>query len=336
MHAIAPGKVILSGEHAAVYGAPALAVATDCHIHTRFIPGRSDRLRFSGDLLDYSYALTELAGLAQVLNQRFEAFLAGRLPVDQLLDRPDQLLAYVMSQVSSDTGCLLPGGTLDVRSNLPTGAGMGSSAAAIAATLLLVERLTGAAYGAAERFAIVRYCERLQHGRGSAIDAAAVSFGGLVKVAGESLEHPQLSLGRGWYRVATGMPRVSTGQCVQHVRERFGHSAIWQQFAAVTESFQQALGGQADMHDVIRENHRLLQQIEVVPESVAAFVSAVERLGASAKISGAGAVTGEAGGLLLLYAPDFDPVQLSALCQRVGYTCDSLEEDPYGARYLDN
>ncbi len=330
MQAIAPGKVILSGEHAVVYGAPALAVATRCHIHARFTPHSADAVSLSGSLLDSAYSLSSLGPLKAQLDQRFDAFSADTLAIDAVLDSPDQLIAYVLA---SQQFCC--SGELRLHSELPTGAGMGSSAAAIAVTLVMADALMqqqgGQPLSAEQRFTLIRYCERLQHGRGSAIDAAAVTFGGLVRVESDQVTALDCGLGEGWYRVNTGTPSISTGHCVQQVRSKFAQSAIWADFHQVTDRLQAALGQPDLVHAAVRHNHRLLQRIGVVPTAVAGFIEAAERLGASAKISGAGAVAGDCGGQVLLYAPGLD---VSPLCTAFNYPYFPLQEDPQGARRI--
>jgi len=330
MHAIAPGKVILSGEHAVVYGAPALAVAAECHIHAHFTPHSADAVSLSGSLLDSQYSLSELDVLKAQLDSRFDAFSAGTLAVDSLLESPDQLIAYVLASQQ-----LCVGGRLRVESDLPTGAGMGSSAAAISAVLIVANTLMQqhgvAPLNPEQRFSLTRYCERLQHGRGSAIDAAAVTFGGLVRVESDQATPLGSVLGEGWYRVNTGSPSVSTGHCVQQVRSQFAQSSIWAEFRQVTENLQAALGHPDRVHAAVRANHRLLQEIGVVPEPVAQFITAAQHSGASAKISGAGAVAGDCGGQVLLYAPGVD---VSSVCAEFNYPCYPLQEDSQGARLL--
>ena len=61
-----------------------------------------------------------------------------------------------------------------------------------------------------------------------------------------------------------------------------------------------------DPTHVIRENQRLLEQIGVVPQPAKRFVAAVEGLGGAAKISGAGAVRGTKGGVVLAHLTDAD------------------------------
>ena len=329
MHAIAPGKVIISGEHSAVYGAPALAVATRRYIHAHFKPASTAELQLAGDLLDARYSLDSLHQLADLLDQRFNRFLQGELSVSSLLDSPDQLIAYVLSHQS-----LSLTGELSITSELPTGAGMGSSAAAIAATLLLVEQLSDISLTDEQRFETVRHCERLQHGRGSAIDAAAVIFGGLVRVQAGKAEAAVQTLGEGWFQLNSGIPVVSTGECVQQVRKQFADSDIWDQFAQVTDQLQLALNADTQkLHGLVRQNHRLLLQIGVVPDRVARFINQAEQLDISVKVSGAGAIAGDNAGQLLAYAPDAEPA-LRQLCTDFNYSCDPLLEDSDGARTL--
>lgn len=330
MNAIAPGKVILSGEHSVVYGAPAIAMAVSESIQARFSPNNSQSITIdSGEGKPFVYPLARLPELKQQLDQRYGDFEAGQLPVDKIMDEPQTLLLYALSHFDN-----LPAGTLTTESTLPTGAGMGSSAAAIAATLVLAEQLSGQTLSLQERFSRVRYCERLQHGRGSAIDAAAVTHGGLIQVQNAEVTRLDCHLGEGWYRINSGRPVVSTGECVAAVREAYAESTIWSEFTDITRAIPAALSQSDRLTALLRANHELLQQIGVVPVPVAGFIQQVEKLGGAAKISGAGANRGEQGGLILVYLPDGALADLHTLCNQYNYQISALTEDREGARSI--
>ncbi|MEO0393703.1 MAG: GHMP kinase, partial [Pseudomonadota bacterium] len=246
----APGKVILCGEHAAVYGVPALSMAVDHYTDVWFTPShRSSGLRTAFENLSQGqlYPLDLLKSFKQSLDRRFEQFSRGELTVQKILQRPDDLAVYTLMLLLnhlpvpgvSNTRRLPVPGKLSSRSALPLGAGMGSSAAVIAATFVLYEHLFNHAQSQVERFERVRFCERLQHGNGSAVDAAAVVYGGLNRIEGGALTQLTLAddhgLRRGehWYWVLHGSPESSTGECVAQVRDTHGDDhALWQAFEA--------------------------------------------------------------------------------------------------------
>lgn len=319
----APGKIILSGEHAVVYGAPALAIAVERYTEVWFTPmHRSEGLRTAFDNLSQGqfYPLELLKGFKQGLDRRFDQFMRGDLPVQQILQRPDDLAIYTMASlvnylpmpgVRSGKNPLPVPGKLSSRSDLPLGAGMGSSAAIIAATFVLYEQLLKHPQTDQERFERVRFCERLQHGQGSAVDAAAVVFGGINRVQGDSLSKPELptdhplNAGEGWYWVLQGVPASSTGECVAAVRAKHGDDrALWAAFETCTNAIQSALETGRNPSDLLRENHQLLCRIGVVPAPAQRFIEAAEQAGGAAKICGAGAVRGEHAGIILVHIPD--------------------------------
>ena len=314
----APGKIILSGEHSVVYGAPALCVATTQYTEVWFEPVlRSNGLRTVFEHISQGqfYPLDLLKGFAKELDHRFDQFNAGELPVQKILQRPDDLVIYTMASLLQNlpvpgrsTSHKLPvPGLICSRSNLPLGAGMGSSAAAIAATFLLYEQLLNHSQTLDERFERVRFCERLQHGNGGVIDAAAVVFGGINRAKAGIVSRPNLPEGHnlwqgdGWYWVLHGTPQSSTGECVASVRENHGKDqSLWDAFRACTEALQTQLETSADPTETIKENHRLLQRIGVVPAAAARFIDAVEHHGGAAKICGAGSIRGDHGGIILV------------------------------------
>lgn len=335
MKACAPGKLILSGEHAAVYGAPAFALAVNRYIisHCSLPVARvADAAALRWSLPDlHRHGVIDWAALPQLaarLDQRFQQFEQGGLPVGEILESPEQLLLYAIAQLLPAT---LPTTdlALDVYSQLPAGAGMGSSAAAAASVLSLFAAYFERPLGRTEQFALVRYCERLCHGRGGLIDAATVTHGGLIQVSDGQVEALDFPLGAGWYYVNSGSPVVGTGECVEAVRKRFATASIWQDFAALTRQLIGQIEQQQDPRMTLRDNHRLLMQIGVVPAPVARFIAQLEQLGGAGKISGAGAIRGEGGGALVVYAPDLD---LAALCAAFGYSFLAIEEDSQGAR----
>ena len=132
----------------------------------------------------------------------------------------------------------------------------------------------------------------------------------------------------------TGSPDASTGESVAAVREVHGGSAIWDRFARVTRELERALpgGNPAAVRALIRENHRLLVEIGVVPSRVAEFITAVESSGGAGKISGAGAVRGQAAGMVWVEA-NAPP---RGLCLDYGYRLLELEGETDGVRLVDH
>lgn len=310
-----PGKMILSGEHSVVYAQPALVAAVARYTTVRFQPqARANRLRtvLKGIAKGRDTPLAALHLLREKLDARFEAFMQGELAVKNILQRPDDLMLYTLAHIAGhflptrDVQGRLRGGQLQTQSDLPLGAGMGSSAAIIAATMVLYEHLLAQPQTLAERFARIRFCERLQHGKGSAIDAAAVTYGGVQFLQAQMPQAVDLAL-ENCYWLLTGIPQSSTGECVAAVREQHGNdAALWQAFGDCTLALREALSAQdeAGLRLAMQENQGLLRRIGVVPDASQAVVEAIHASGGAAKISGAGSVRGDYGGMLWVYHPD--------------------------------
>lgn len=332
--ACAPGKIILSGEHAVVYGSPALALAVDRHMRIHYRPDRLPRLSWHTQERTHVLGLDKLASLRRRLDNHFERYLRGELPITRILQKPAELAFYAVDMARVLSGLdVRPQGSLSIDSDIPIGAGMGSSAALIAALL----KLFGHFDDRDELIRQVRHCERLQHGRGSIIDAAAVCSGGLVRVQGEQVESlvlPEQGLGDGFYWLFTGTPASSTGACVDQVRRNFADSPIWGEFRNVTEAFESALMQGESLLEPIRANHRLLTRIGVVPAPLQRLAEQVEQAGGAAKVCGAGAVSGDQGGLMLLLLPSgMTPAQLSL---QPDWHWGVLKEDKQGVRILED
>jgi mevalonate kinase len=272
------------------------------------------------------YPLDLLSQFKLKLDNRFDQFRRGELEVHKILPRPDDLAGYTLAALLQENpagaGTAIPGiaavnhllapGKLGSRSNLPIGAGLGSSAAVVAATTVLFETLLDRPKTLEDRYDRVRFCERLKHGKAGPIDAAAVVRGGLIRAsdaAGIDIpsvpEDHGLLTGTGWYWVLHGAPESSTGECVSAVRAKHGtDTALWDSFAACTGAFLDAISSGTDPDAAIRENQRLLESIGVVPAPAQEFVKSVEALGGAAKICGAGSVRGDGGGVVLVHLED--------------------------------
>ena len=119
---------------------------------------------------------------------------------------------------------------------------------------------------------------------------------------------------------------------MEQVRLRHGNEEIWDDFAAVTREMEQALAANDPdrIREAVRENHRLLQVIGVVPDKVASFIRAIEALGGAAKICGAGATAGDRAGVVWV-STDADP---SAICRDFGYPVLPVRGEPLGVRLV--
>uniref|UniRef100_A0A8C5LLR4 Mevalonate kinase n=1 Tax=Leptobrachium leishanense TaxID=445787 RepID=A0A8C5LLR4_9ANUR len=206
----APGKVILHGEHAVVYGKVALAVSLNLRTYLRIRPCSNNTVqvnlpnigaKLSWDISELQTLLPHFqANLTQeptsptpdhlAILKKFAGFAEGSIDTQSLA-----VLAFLYLYLSI-CGKDLPSLDMTVWSQLPTGAGLGSSAAysVTVATALLTfcSRISDPRKEKAEMLRwmkdeldlINRWAfqgEKVIHGNPSGVDNAVATWGGLLR-----------------------------------------------------------------------------------------------------------------------------------------------------------
>ncbi len=331
MRAIAPGKLILSGEHSVVYGQPALAMAINRYAEAFITPGKRKHIALDLNNLKYRgiYTLQTLRRLKNRLIRDYDLFLQGKYSIRDVLKKPIELSQFVLSyftevlNLQTNTGF-----KLKTHSTIPIGCGMGSSAATILSILYAIGRYLNLDLKNEQYYQYGLQAENLQHGYSSGFDLKISLYGGCQFIQNDTLQQrplPEWPL----YIVNSGTPLSTTGECVSCARSHFENRAeLKADFSAVTVALDRALQKNdfALALAAIAENHRLLTSIDVVPEKVQQFIAAVEQQGMAAKICGGGAIQGDAAGTILLLS-DSDP---SSICNKFAYSCSRIKGEPYG------
>ncbi len=335
MKAIAPGKLILSGEHAVVYDKPAIAMAIDRSAQSVILPADAgDEISFELQDLSQSESFTirALRELKNRLAKNYHLFLEGKMGIRDVLYKPVELFQFAFITILDGLHLKIANGVkIQLHSNIPIGCGMGSSAATVLSVLRGVGHYFRVEFRPEWYHAYSMEAENLQHGHASGVDTYISLHGGCAKFQkgeAQKLPLPRLPM----HLVHTGVPETTTGECVSRVRENFGDSNIWSEFEAVTNAMEKALASNQldDIQSCIRENNRLLADIGVVPGRVQEFISEVESTGSAAKICGAGAVAGDKGGIVMVCSEQA-PKQL---CDKYGYNIVSVRGEPLGARIV--
>jgi mevalonate kinase len=264
--------------------------------------------------------------------QNYHLFLEGELGIRDVLHKPIDLFKYGFITVLDGLHRQLDRGiVIKLKSNLPVGSGMGSSAASVLSELRALGHYLRVDFKPEWYYEFSIEAEKLQHGHPSGVDSYISLYGGCATFENgeaQSIPLPRMQM----YLVETGRPEVTTGECVVQVKEQFEKDMIWNDFEDVTREVESAVRENNDtlMRSLLRENHRLLCRIGVVPEKVQRFVGDVEAAGGAAKVCGAGSVRGENGGVVLVLA-DFMPTTLAST---YGYTISPVRGDPLGTRIV--
>lgn len=338
LKALAPAKLILSGEHAVVYGMPAIAMAVNRYAETSILNHGSPNIFFNFLNLKYAKTVTlsTLLGYKKRIQEQYHAFLEGQCSIREVLKMPFELLQFTVTHLFETLNIPLAQG-VEIRSssNIPMGCGMGSSAAAIMSTLFALSHFYNLNIDPIRFISLGREAENLQHGRSSGLDLQLVMRGGCLKFQEGQIETRELP-SFPMTLVNSGKPETTTGQCVTAAAPYFQkmNSNLTKHFEDVTLGLDTAIACN-DIDAImsgIRENHRLLMQIGVVPEKVQNFIAAVEKVGGAAKICGAGAVAGDAGGIIWLVCPS--KLDISKVLQEYGYIEYKVEGDKLGTRII--
>lgn len=330
----APAKLILSGEHAVVYGYPALAVAINRYteVTIRWTLPLHFSFHFIG--IDFRQKVTfhTLQKLKRKLKDQYQKYCLGHVNIREVLQKPFELSLFTFINVLDHLKSKLPTG-IDIvtDSNIPLGCGMGSSAASVISLIYALTHFLDINFNLEDYLKLGVELENLQHGYSSGLDVNTVYHGGCLRYEKGQFEKrsiPDLLI----QLVQTGQPKSSSGECVSQASSYFKKSHIGEDFSAVTNELDQALQNHS-LHSVkkcIHQNHRLLRTIGVVPNKIDRFIVDIEKLGGAAKICGAGSVHGDNGGAVLVVSDN----PINSLVKQYGYSIMPIQTDNQGTRIV--
>lgn len=272
----APGKVILSGEHAVVYGKPALVCAIDKRLTLTLTESKVTRYT------DTVMPIVE-GTVREFLGQRKETI----------------------------KNC---GYTYSISSAIPMGRGLGSSAAysaTIAAGLL--ELYTGREWSIPEINICAYKIEKYFHKNSSGVDTSTSVMGGLIYYRKEfeflkTISSLAVKIPKHFtdmlVLIDTGKPAESTGDMVQQVGTFFNThpartEALLNETEKITKRFVVSLMKEDNIlfQRSIKENESILEKLGVVSTSTISLIKKLKKNGVG-KVTGGGGRTGSSGFVL--------------------------------------
>jgi hydroxymethylglutaryl-CoA reductase len=308
----APGKIILLGEHAVVYGQPAIAATLDRGIRvvvSRLPAGApGPTLRGTGFGIDVQLARPDPEG-------------EGPEPLRRALHKVVELYGDRVR----DLGFVVEGA-------IPAGSGLGSSAALSVAIIRGVHRFCEEEVSDEQVIADAFELEKVFHGTPSGVDHSVIARGGVQWFRrGDEGEAPYLepvTLKRR-LRLAVGIAgaHAGTAHAVAALRDRARrHPKVYERlYASIGELAQEArscleeghLGSLGELMDV---NQGYLNALGVSTPAIEALCAIARDRGAlGAKLTGAG------GGGAMLALVDDDPEPVVRAFAAAGYGAFSAE-----------
>lgn len=275
--ATAPGKVILFGEHAVVYGQPAIAApVSDVRATARIEEAEGGGVRIVAPDMGQEYRLADA-------------------------DSGDPLATAVRLVQQEASLARLPDLTITVTSDVPIASGLGSGAATAAALIRALARHLQREDLAQDGLvsALTYEVEKIHHGTPSGIDNTVVA---LEKPVFFVRQQPHNRIDA--FRVARALHlligdtgrRSSTKEVVGDVRRQWQAQTrhFEELFAAcgrISRAARSAIeaGDLPELGQLMRENHAILQQMTVSSPELDRLVQAAGDAGAlGAKLSGGG------------------------------------------------
>lgn len=283
--AIAPGKIILVGEHAVVYGRPAIAVPVWEVVASATI---SDAAPGSG-----------CVGVARDINRTINLATAGDGEPLALVTR----LALEALDLPPN-----PDWQIEITSQIPIASGLGSGAALSAALVKAIYAHVGEPVSPEQVSKLVYESERFYHGTPSGIDNTVIAHGmpiWFVKGEPPTVFEPKTPL---TFVIADSGISAPTKETVGDVRRGWQtdparYEGWFDEIAGIVEETRLAIenGDSATLGTLFGKNHRLLQQLGVSSPPLERLIDAALAAGAlGAKLSGGG----RGGNVIALVTPE--------------------------------
>ncbi|MHA1665030.1 MAG: mevalonate kinase [Candidatus Njordarchaeales archaeon] len=275
--ASAPCKTILFGEHAVVYGYPAIATAINLRVRTKI-------RKVNGELIIHSRDLKVTWKRKQSVPKEF-------LPIYKVIEDISDLIDQKP----------LNGMHIEIFSDVPPSCGLGTSAATAVSVITAMLEFLEINYDKNFINKLAFNAEKISHGTPSGIDNTVATFGGLIRYvksnSGPNIERSKYTPEFTLILADSGLPR-STKHAVKNV------AILREHFPRVIEDIFSIMGKISDeawtllskagenlktIGYLMNINHGLLDAIGVNLPELETLVNIARKNGAlGAKITGAG------------------------------------------------
>ncbi|MBI2617623.1 mevalonate kinase [Candidatus Gottesmanbacteria bacterium] len=279
----APGKVHLLGEHTVVYGKPALLSAINLRTYVT-VKRKTSPKKQSIVQIDASHNRQFIKKIASFLQEKF--------PLPQATEL-----------------------NISVRSNLPIGSGLGSSAAVSAALVGAYLNVVKNTWNPNKINEFTYSIEKITHGNPSGADNTTVVFGGLVWFRKEfeflksiwSLPISSYTFPK-FFLLHSGKPKEPTREMVEQValsykkkKELFESIFADQEYQTKKLLLSLKTGNIVDMKSALFSGEKNLEKIGVVGKKAQSIIRELEKSGGVGKISGAGGIAKGSGMILCFH-----------------------------------
>ena len=308
--ASAPGKVHLIGEHAVVYGEPAIIASIG--LRTKAKAEKSDKIRYKDDRWNHddSFSIDDVKSTSiEVLNLWKKcAESKNFLPLFENIKANNyENYKKTVAGIAVENLGIEGGISIEIESDVPSGAGVGSSSSLEAAVIQAMAAEYGKKISIEEINSITFRMEEIIHGTPSGGDNSACCFGRVIwfQKGTPNIIKP-LSLPHkleNFVLVYTKPPEKNTGELVQLVRnlgESFRGPRV-QELGKMTHQMLEALKKKdiKTIQNLINKTQKNLKELGVSVPEIDEIASAVVDIGGAAKLCGAGG-----GGMMLCHHSD--------------------------------
>ncbi|GJQ53082.1 MAG: mevalonate kinase [Anaerolineaceae bacterium] len=289
--ASAPGKIILFGEHAVVYGRPALAVpVTQVHADVEILGSDSTGVLIHAPGINLHADLNTLPSDHPVASVIHNFLFISRI------SRAERSRSDSEGAVEARGEGKFPNLQINITSTIPVASGLGSGAAVTVALLRALSSYLNYPMTEEEVNAFAYDIEKLHHGTPSGIDNTVVTYAKPVYfIKGQPIETFKVGTPFTIVIADTGIS-APTKESVADVRklweaDKMKWEGVFDEVGEIARAAKEKIetGDWRLLGELMNRNHALLQEMTVSSPELDALVEAARKAGATgAKLSGGG------------------------------------------------